>query len=161
MFSLFIFIGCQSSPRQNNQLIIEGEDLYFLLVADNKLIPSQGSVLADRYYYPVDIQWLKKEYKNKLAKKMYGRIWTKESGDCDDATVLAKSLSSEMQWFDGKASLALGEFYYVNRNDVGHAIIIFVYSQSQKLNVGFLEPQTGEIIELTEAERNSCSFWKI
>jgi len=125
------------------------------------MVPSQGSVLADRYYRTVSPTWIEDEFKPALRKKIHGKIWTKESGDCDDATLLAKQLASELNWFDGESALAIGEVFYIQTQGTGHAIIFYLYKENNQLKIKFIEPQTAQDVRLTSEEIKSCVYWRM
>lgn len=112
-------------------------------------------------------KWIKTTYSSALSDflfKMRSDIPAEEDNDCDDfalaATFFAKLLHRRTKGRPEYTGLAFGEFYYIKTDVGGHAINFFV-TNDNGLKVCFYEPQTKEIIKLTEAEIKSNYYWRL
>lgn len=55
-------------------------------------------------------------------------------------------------------TLAFGEFWYIKDTGEGHAVNIFVYDDNK---IAFFEPQTQQIVDLSESEQYDCVMLRI
>lgn len=165
--SLFIILffglaSCKTLDTQDGSIIaetnghIEMEEIYAVV----NVYPSSGLIIADAIYVLPTKQWIENEFSIILNTKLKNK-YKLEAYDCDNFAIGAENVASEI---NAKANhqLAIGEFYYIrdDRNQ-GHAINFFLYKEGNNVKIGFIEPQNGKIIDLSEKEILSCSYWRI
>jgi hypothetical protein len=125
--------------------------------------------VSDAFYCMYTDDYITRDGHSKFIKWLYNRgifKW-KPSFDCDN---YAESFRVYLQIIHSKAvsdslisaerqSVAIGVVWYYKDGVGGHAINVYVTHDSTNSNaLRFFEPQTGEIIILTEPELNSISF---
>lgn len=108
-------------------------------------VPSRDWLVNKFYPWFRDVRWA--ENRNK---------WTPKN-DCDN---FARRFVVECQdrHADSKPDitaqgLAVGEFCFVRRDGTAHAIVVAV---TEFPGLTFIEPQTGQLLSLTQQEENSC-----
>ena len=86
--------------------------------------------------------------------------WTEEANDCDDFARVAAGFAQILHFLTPNrppaAALAVGELWYVKDDGTGHAINIVLCGPDPK-DVLCYEPQTRQIVELTETEKNRAT----
>lgn len=94
--------------------------------------------------------------------KVLGFTYQAESQDCDKFSRFAAAyagLVHAKQTQEVEAitpgGFPLGEFYYVSPAGT-HAITVAIVGEGERLEVVWMEPQTGKLMELTQAEIESC-----
>lgn len=112
-------------------------------------------------------QWVKTTFSSAFLNflfKIKADIGSEEDNDCDDfalaAVFFAKLLHHRTKNKPEYTGLAFGEYYYIKAERGAHAINFFV-TNDNGLKILFFEPQTGKIINLTDAELKSNYFWRI
>lgn len=126
-------------------------------------IDSQQVIFADTEYRCVDEEWFFTSFAKSL-RNLYDAVGINvgeaESNDCDDFTRGAAWLVQVLHHrtpHHGRKSAAVGEFWYCRNGDPEdeHAVVIGIVDASGR--PVFMEPQTQRRVELTEAERRSCT----
>lgn len=91
-----------------------------------------------------------------------------DSNDCDDYARLCAGYAQLLnnrtlrEYGGSEASLAFGEFWYASATLGSHAINAFLYrDDAKRIQFGFFEPQTGEILALSPAEVGSCYLLRL
>jgi hypothetical protein len=99
------------------------------------------------------------EFKNAIG------AYSAEDNDCDDfargAAFLAQVLHHNTPDRAKHVGLAFGEFCYISNTIGSHAINMFVCREDGALKIGFYEPQTCSVVELTPDEIGTCFFYRI
>jgi hypothetical protein len=137
------------------------------------ILPNCGALVPDGTYWAPSKEWVADallpawiEFKEKMGLKYTERY------DCDDFSKMFAAFSDNFyaQHRDNHAeSLAVAQYLYTAQGQQiplpnglvieigggGHAINVIVLCDGTAC---FIEPQTGEIVELTEAEMQSCDF---
>lgn len=85
------------------------------------------------------------------------------SGDCDDyadlGTFYVKGVHRRLKKVPTNLAVAFGDFYFKRRDGVYHAInCFFTLTSPESIGLRFFEPQTGDIITLTQEEIQSCTY---
>ncbi len=161
-FFLCLVIGCKTidstsyvAPETDGTIQIE--DIYVTVGVH----PSNGSVISDKTYYLPTKHWIKTVYVNYLSSKFYNKKYKLESFDCDNFSLGAQEVASDLNSLNDY-QLAIGEFFYIQEStNRGHAINFFLYKEGGDVRMGFIEPQNGRIVYLTRNEIASCIYWKI
>jgi hypothetical protein len=157
---LLCILGCTTIPKLPDAKTTGTIDTYKLLSAVN-IFPEKGTIIVDQKYYLVSDQWMRDEFAGTLKKKLEGYRYKQESFDCDNYTLAAVHLASEIGRNKGY-QLAIGEFYYLQeKTNRYHVINFYLYEKDNKVNVGFFDPQNGVVITLTQKEIDSCFHWRI
>ena len=116
--------------------------------------------LADTDYYKVDKDWLLGPWYNYYKKLLSGlniKGWS-EDFDCDnfaDLYMATVQVCHKVNNVD-KGGLAVGVVWYVQDSGGGHAINVAVINAMSELL--FIEPQSGEVLCLTNTEFRSIYF---
>jgi hypothetical protein len=116
----------------------------------------KANLLDSAYVYPTK-DWCKKFFVA-LRGQLFGQVggYQVNSFDCDDYALTAMSMARLVHAQNKKvnASLAVGYFEYFSEDPSvnGHHAINIAFTES---GVVFLEPQTGDILKLTNNEINS------
>lgn len=150
--------------------------LYSILVANGLQVELVG--LADDVYSPVSDRWVAENYNAWLAARpaalkrtVFGAggamrrapLWTAEANDCDNLALgvmihghVGNALAA-VKSGQPRGGLAFGILFYTAQQTVrgGHAINWYVTHLGE---LRFFEPGTGEVVELTAAERASATF---
>lgn len=116
----------------------------------------------DSKYTTVNLEWLQKTYYKEFKKELFkdGVVNWVGSFDCDKFSrfysiyLQTKFLLEHFADRTGPQSVAVGNlFYYIGADEKkGHAINIIFKEDNTFV---YLEPQTGELVTLTEMERDS------
>lgn len=116
-------------------------------------------ILEDETYQlvnPKGIHGLYENYRKDLFNK--GIVKWDQRFDCNRFS-LAFCSFAQISYYNNSGdaqSIAVGEVYYVRDNGGPHAINIIV----TPTNFIFIEPQSGEILNLTQSEKFSINFIK-
>ena len=117
--------------------------------------------IPDETYVTVNKIWVAKTfyswYCNNLIR--WGvKNWHKNH-DCDNKAGLFKELANVCYASNNKSSkaqsLAIGEFWYKIDNGVYHAINIIISKPYDTVEVNWIEPQNGNLLNLTLSEKKS------
>lgn len=132
--------------------------------ADLQLSVGISGYFSDDLYAEVSSAWLKSFYDD-YRKALFNQGVTKwePTFDCDNfatfyvALANVRFFSATFQSFTSAQSLALAEFwYYPGAGGSAHAIVTAVTERGQI----FIEPQSGQELQLTADERASCLLLK-
>ena len=122
-------------------------------------LPEDVSI-ADRSYAAVDRGFLATTFSADLGAwifQLFGK-YAEEVRDCDDfarfAAAVAQLWNSKTAGNEGCA-LAFGEYWYLRDDGQAHAINIAVVGDNQ---VVFYEPQTQQIVELSDSEKERATL---
>lgn len=145
---------------------IHSLNVYDVMFSNN--INSRQAVCADAFYNIPDKNWLLIEFQQSLKSFLdfFGlKKWEDQNNDCDDfaraAAYLAQILHSRTPGREKGTALAVGEFHYIKENPKGAHAINFAIVKNPDLKLVFFEPQTGEELILTQAEKESCYYWRV
>jgi hypothetical protein len=133
----------------------QGAQGYPLFADDSYECPSEGWVAET---FARDFA----RFKQSVAGNIAGLAYNPEAFDCDDFARLAASyaglLHRASRGIQDKTALAFGEFWFdSNTTKGGHAInIAVVAGPDQRPKLLFFEPQTCEILNLSQSEVESC-----
>ena len=109
---------------------------------------------ADAAYQEMTKSWLLNDFKKWFneVKHAIGFVYTPEASDCDDFAVLYSALARlcHAKTRPGGGALAIGPIWYQS-NAGPHAIVVAFTDEG----IVFVEPQTGDSLELTDLERAS------
>lgn len=118
-------------------------------------------VCADDSYAVPTLRWLQGAFWDSFLAERWAKglkTWERRN-DCDNfARAFAQHAQDCHAISTGRddEGLAVGEFFYTRRTGDGHAIVVaFVDDDHRRV---FIEPQNGQVIDLTPAEIASCSF---
>lgn len=122
--------------------------------------------LFDEFYIPVSSKFvfnnISSEVFNFLIK--HGQPYKSIQNDCDDFSLAAMVIARKEyfnKFLDNRpVSILFGEFHYITNTGGPHAINCFITGDKNQLTLGFFEPQNGQIINLTQEEIASCTFWR-
>lgn len=131
------------------------------------IIPWDAGKFADAAYALPDAGWVGDEFAlafRSFIMQLKQGTWTSEANDCDDfaraAAFFAQYLHHNTPDKSKGTSLAFGEFWY-EPSGGPHAINIFVYRDAAgALRVGFFEPQTFMVVQLSVREWQSCAYYR-
>lgn len=134
-------------------------------------VSSNGIIFADEAYYLPSYRWVTDTFSPAWmeAVRLLGvKDWRVDTNDCDD---FARFCAGYAQLLNNKtvadqampsAALAFGEFWYAPENGGGHAINVFFFGDAAGvIGLAFFEPQTGQVVMLTEHEKRSCTFLRL
>lgn len=171
-FSIFVcllvaaaFISC--SPRPADSLRHESVpigDHVFSREEISQMLLTNGIIasfsLTDAQYVAPTLEWVEKEYSDKLSKFLFDynlHHWTKESSDCDDisraAAVQASILFHNSKTRPKGVGFLFGEFHYIKSQAGGHALNIIIVKDKEDYKLVFYEPQLKYIISTSGNER--------
>lgn len=122
------------------------------------------SYYSDDTYAEVSSAWLKSFYDD-YRKVLFNQGVTKwePTFDCDNfatfyvALANVRFFSASFQSFSPAQSLALGEFWYSPSGGANAHAIVTVLTERGQI---FIEPQSGQELQLTPEERASCLLLK-
>jgi hypothetical protein len=131
-------------------------DQLFTALSRAGVQPIQWTMMDEDYNCPTR-EWVQNEfstaYWNNL-KSLGLENYVSEGNDCDDFARLAWAMASVCNArTQPRKGITFGIFCYVTREDVGHAINVFVTGDG---HVRFWEPQTCREVALTPDEISSC-----
>ena len=157
IFATFCLISCKPKPAAplTSPEFYTRTQLTVILFRAFGVPPNFG----DETYQlvnPHEISTLYKNYQKDLFNKGIVR-WDKKF-DCNRFSLSFQSFA-QISYYNnsGEAqSIAVGEIYYVRDNGGPHAINIIV----TPTDFLFIEPQSGEILNLTDSEKASIDFIK-
>lgn len=159
-----LIIGCLN-PKSNKletKITLEREAIYYLIENEQELFATHGGFLDDQFYKIPSANWYYDVFHPAVQNTLSTKLWIAESGDCDDFVVLAEALAIELNWSDGKASLPIGSIAYGREDGTGHVVVLFLYEEEGKAQLGFYDPQSGgQFIRLTKKERNQIAHWQL
>lgn len=164
-----LFVSCSKSGGTNTvtDFKLSKSQVNDFLGDTNKVIPMDGAVAADAEYALPTLGWIKGDFSsafNSFKFQLGNSQWHSESNDCDDfarfAAFFAQYLHHNTTRKLANTGLCFGEFWYVTTAGTGHAINVFLYRENEKVKLGFFEPQTGAVVNLTKQEIESCSFYR-
>jgi hypothetical protein len=143
------------------------EDIHGVFLKNGLVL--EQFITADSTYVLTTRSWIQSDFSSGLSAfqfQMGINNWKPESNDCDKfslaTTFYAKWLTHSSPNRKFNASLAMGEVFYTRSNSRGnHAINFFIINESDELKIVFYEPQTRQIISLTQNEMFSIYFVKI
>jgi hypothetical protein len=130
---------------------------------------AQQSLIADAAYALPAIDWIKGEFSNALRRAVAAlnlEQWRENENDCDNFAGLAKEIASICHARSARKSgyggtgLAFGEFWYLDTQQGHHAINVAIVGNLDALRLVFFEPQTGELVTLSEKERSLCDLYR-
>ncbi|MCP3685417.1 MAG: hypothetical protein GY861_22425 [bacterium] len=84
--------------------------------------------------------------------------------DCDDRAASYKLYMRGLHYYhnqnnaDGAESVAVGDCYYLLAKDKGHAINVAIIYEDNDYRKLYIEPQSGNELELSDLERNSIWY---
>lgn len=127
--------------------------------ADNPII------LDDEYALPTE-DWLLNDFREATIKNLalLGiATYAAQSNDCDDFAWAVAGLARIGNARQGsRKALAVGIFGYRTDDGGGHAIIFSVVRVgANDYRLVFIEPQTGDEVELSRSERTNCMFFLV
>lgn len=132
-----------------------------LAVALQSHFPHTRVIAPDTDYAVPTLRYLRGAFWDSFQRDRWGKglkAWRRRN-DCDNfARAYAQHAQDCHAISSGNESegLAVGEFFYTQTAGTGHAIIVaFVDDDHRRV---FIEPQTGQEVQLTEAEIASCFF---
>jgi hypothetical protein len=140
---------------------IQTYQIYSLLVI-NQIVPNEGYISTDETYNLPKYNWVKTIFSNEIRAEF--SPWELGINDCDDTSLAAQHFARRYNYKYSplrQNGIAFGQFFYKTDLGIYHAINFFIYREQENFKVGFYDAQTGQIIELSEAERSSCIFWII
>jgi len=120
---------------------------------------------ADASYARPTLAWLQGAFWNEFQRDRWAKglkTWTRKN-DCDGfarayAQLAQDCHAASQETGDGRQvtdeALAVGEIFYTQRTGGRHAIVCAFTDKGRT----FIEPQNGQVIELTEGEVMSCTF---
>lgn len=169
LFLALALVSCnQNTPKvpQTNPTVLFASEVINAMVSCG-VDPSLCEVVTDVKYMLPSENWflgkfpgLLRDFQSDLRQTSY----VEAENDCDDfarmASGFAKILHNNTKKVKG-TSLAVGEFYYFSdRLQVFHAInFALVKDDDGRFKVLFIEPQTGEILNLSKHEKETCRNW--
>jgi hypothetical protein len=167
LIGLCLTIGCSTtnfSPKSDYSTnkpetdgIIEIDEIYVVV----SVYPLNGATIGDKTYVLPTKRWIQTIYANYLAVEAYSKTYKIEAFDCENFSLNAQNIAS-LLGATGQYQLAIGEFYFIqDLNNRAHAVNFFLYKEQNDIKIGFIEPQTGQIINLSEKEISSCLYWRI
>ncbi len=164
------FSSCSPKPadpmRQEvvpiGEYIFSREEVAIILLTNG--ISTTLTLTDDRYVAPT-LEWLEKQYSDKLTKFLFDynlHRWTQESSDCDDisraAAVQASILFHNSKSRPKSVGLLFGEYHYIKSALNGHAINLAIVADKGVYKLVFYEPQVKYIISPTD-QQISSSLW--
>ena len=149
---------------ESSKVEIGYHELYNFL-SEKGILPA-NRVAADDVYSLASINWIRDtisyEYNKFLSLIGMARYET-DSNDCDDfarAFTLFCKKEFRNSLKDKKHSIAVGEFYYIQKNGKAHAInFMIVLNEKREKELLFYEPQMKQFIKLSDEEIQSCLFF--
>lgn len=125
--------------------------------------PNIKHVVNDKFYIYVTKEFISDKLEGEIIKflKKDNTSYKPERFDCDDysltSVVLARREHFHLTREQRPVTILFGEFYYMKNGAEPHAINCFLSKGNQ---IGFFEPQSNKIIDLTSDEIKSCFFWR-
>lgn len=124
--------------------------------------------IPDEEYYLVTEDWVKQMYEEFVKDAFYSKTLLYRAGgnDCDDFADYCRVFAKRYFNLNSKVKLAItfGEFAYRPSFGDGHVINVFLIKKDNKIQIKFLEPQSGNKIELKDLEKKDsfiCYFIRI
>jgi hypothetical protein len=155
-------------PQPEAGLVLKAIELEQVM-HDSHIIPWNNPALADSAYELPSEEWFTSKFPAILGdffKDLKQTRWVSESNDCDDfskmAAAFAHLIHNNTPNHKTGTSLAVGEFYYQINGDPkqGHAInFAVVKTKEGKVKVVFMDPQTLNVVKLSETEIQACDTW--
>ncbi len=169
LISLLLFTSCsKSSPSKTSFPTIASDNLIELL-SKNKIAGDLGSLTLDSTYSLPTKDWVVNDFAPKymdFIKQMKISDYTTEENDCDNFSLAAKFYANVLHHQEKSMAkhtgIAFGEFGYTqSMNGSNHAIDIILTQETNKTNIVilFFEPQTGQLVNLTQKEYESCFYY--
>lgn len=183
---IIMISGCSKTPTDEDRLLIENAkkqeaekarlefektklgtdvmsplDIYKILATNN--INLTIGRYFDTFYLPVTKDFVFHNVAGATFNffDVTGLPYRQGINDCDDYTlagvVLARRAYYEIYRDFRPVSILFGEFHYIRRDGVNHAINCFITPQRTLL---FFEPQSNSLVSLTKEEIMSCTFWR-
>lgn len=143
-------------------LTIPGESLEAKLI-DRKINYDVIYVVDSSYVFPT-LEWVEGPFSDGLSKFLADWVehYRSERADCDDFADAAAFYARGAHRLDGEAkeatALAFGEFYYRPDSGGAHAINCFFTKVGDALELMFYEPQTQQVVNLSQTEISSCDY---
>lgn len=156
----------ESSDLIVQAFTVRGDFVEFLMKNE---FPHAKIVVNDLWYSMVDPQWFVGDFSD-YYKKRISDIEYSVKFDCDDftRTLLHELHLSHLKSKSKAESLFVGEVHFVSERDVlgnvveAHAINVVVTLSGAAMgpHMFFYEPQTGEVVEMSEEELRSIFYIK-
>ncbi len=164
-----ILISCsRPADKLREETVPVGEHVFTteevqVMLFTNGII--RGFTLTDAQYVAPTLEWVEKQYAEKLNKFLFDfnlRHWTKESSDCDDIS-RAAAVNAAILFHNSKnrpkgAGFLFGEYHYVKSGLGGHAINIAIVKDKDIYKVVYFDPQFRFLVSLQEKETDN-TLW--
>lgn len=151
--------GCAGPGEFSQGRVIADYELSGYLKRDFG-IAGLNQLIADDSYQLVSERWFFTDFAALLRADLSRNglsQYVPRSNDCDDFTRNGASLAQRLNARRfSQSALAVGEFWYQQRDGNFHVILIAAVDRGGKLAPVFMEPQTQRQVFLTEAEILSC-----
>lgn len=157
----------RTEPNVVTDFRLSAHQVKMFMVVTNDIYPVLAGIQVDSAYVLPTLDWVKGSFSQAFASfkfQLNNNQWKSEENDCDDfarfGAFFAQYLHHNTPNKIKNTSLCFGEFGYQKKDLSGHAINVFLYREKGKVNVGFYEPQTCEVITLTKEEVSTCQFYR-
>ncbi len=162
-------LHCRLSPYIDIMKILNNFDVN-QIVAETIFKSDLNLFVADGFYCMYSDNYIAGEGYKKFQKWLFNRgiLNWRPSFDCDNYAeafrvflqiIHSKTISKQSD-SASKQSVAFGIIWYTRDVNGGHAINFYItqHADTDKPVLRFIEPQTGQIMQLSESELQSISF---
>lgn len=130
-----------------------------------QIVRTRGTIVADNSYEFVNPRWIPgfySRYRSELSRR--GIVEWNQTFDCNRFSAFFVALAQVEYFSDSFHSrnrheaLGIGEIWYITRTGTAHSIVFVVLPGGE---IKYIEPQSGDFIDLTHEEESSIFMKRI
>jgi hypothetical protein len=156
-----LIVGCNKTPTTGPTALIKmnGQSVKAHL-DENNIVNDCGKVTHKDYYVPTR-QWITDKLVPYWAtyRNRNNLMYDVNTTSCEAFSFQCHFASQEIE----KYNITVGVFFYTPDKyvgtGIGHAINVIEINENDKVQIVFFEPQTSQIVTLSNTELASCSFF--